>query len=387
MFGKIFQFELRYQARQPLLWGVTVLFALLTFSAVASDAVRMGGGIGNVHRNAPLVILTLLSVMTIVGMFVITAFVASAAIRDFEHDTAPLFFTKPIGKFDYLAGRFAGSLVASLGVFVGAALGIVIGSAMPWIEAERLGPFSFAPYVYAFLVIILPNVLFLGAVFFTLASLSRSVLFTYLGVVFAFVVFGISGILLRDLDNQTLGSLLDPFGNASLALVTRYWTPLEKNTALPALTNTFGLNRLIWIAVGLLVFAVNLVFFNPGKGGLRRKKVTLAEPAEGLGAPAVSPASVQVPRAARDFSAAAAFRLFLKQARLETAGVLKSVLFLVLLAFGLTNFLSSAALSDEIFGTSVYPVTHNMLEYLEGTFSFLLIIIVTFYAGELFWNG
>jgi ABC-2 type transport system permease protein len=384
MFTKIFTFELRYQARQPLLWGVALLFALLTFAAVTSDAVRLGGGIGNVHRNAPLVILTLLSVMTILGMFVITAFVASAAIRDFEHDTAALFFSKPISKFDYLAGRFAGSLVASLGVFVGAALGIVIGSWMPWLEAERLGPFSFTPYLYAFLVIVLPNVLFLGAVFFTLASLSRSVLFTYLGVVFAFVVFGISGLLLRDLDNQALGSLLDPFGNASLNLITRYWTPIEKNTNLPALWNNFGLNRLIWMAVGLLVFAANLAFFNPATSGVRRKKKKLAEPEAGVGAP--SPTGWQAMPVTRDFSAAAAFRLFLRQARLETAGVLKSVLFLVLLAFGLTNFLSSAALSDEIFGTSVYPVTHNMLEYLGGTFSFLLIIIVTFYAGELYFK-
>jgi ABC-2 type transport system permease protein len=389
MFFKIFRFEIRYQVRQPLLWLVTLLFALLTFSAVTSDAVRLGGGIGNVHRNAPSVILNLLSVMTILGMFAITAFVASAAIRDFEHDTAALFFSKPIRKFDYLAGRFAGSLTASLGVFVGAALGILIGSWMPWIEAERLGRFALAPYAYAFLVIILPNVLFLGAVFFTLASLSRSVLFTYMGVVFAFVLFGISGILLGDLDNQALASLLDPFGNASLNLVTRYWTPLEKNTALPALWSNLGLNRLLWIAVALLVFAANLALFNPAKSGLRRKRPKLAEPQpeedeeEALGRASSGGA---LPRAAQSFSGAASFRLFLKQARLETIGVLKSVLFLVLLAFGLTNFLASAALSDEIFGTSVYPVTRNMLQYLAGTFSFLLIIIVTFYAGELFWK-
>src|SRR5437868_8691361 len=142
MFWQISRFEVRYQTRHPLLWGVTLLFTLLTFAAVTSDAVRLGGGIGNVHRNAPSVILNLLVVMTILGMFAITAFVASAAIRDFEHDTAALFFSKPIGTFDYLAGRFAGSLTASLGVFVGAALGIVIGSWMPWLEPERLGRFA-----------------------------------------------------------------------------------------------------------------------------------------------------------------------------------------------------------------------------------------------------
>src|SRR5262249_3948814 len=159
MFWKIFTFELRYQARQPLLWLVTLVFALLAFGVVTSEAVRVGGGLGNVHRNAPTVILSLLSAATLLGMFVVTAFVASAAIRDFGPGTADLFFAKPIRTFDYLAGRFAGALVAALGVFAGAAFGIVLGSFMPWLEPERLGPFTLAPYAYAFLVIVLPNVL------------------------------------------------------------------------------------------------------------------------------------------------------------------------------------------------------------------------------------
>src|SRR5262249_31343595 len=152
---------------------------------------------------------------------------------------------------------------------------------------------------------------------------------TYLGVVFAFVFFGISGLLLGDLDNQRLASLLDPFGNASLNLVTRYWTPVERNAALPALWSNFGLNRLIWTAVGLLVLAASLALFNPAKSGLRRKKPKLAEPEALDRASAGRP----LPRVTPSFSAATACRLLLRQARLETAGVLKSVLFLVLLAF------------------------------------------------------
>ena len=36
-----------------------------------------------------------------------------------------------------------------------------------------------------------------------------------------------------------------------------------------------------------------------------------------------------------------------------------------------------------MFGTTVYPVTTNMLSILAGSFNFMLIIIITFYAGEL----
>jgi ABC-2 type transport system permease protein len=38
---------------QPLLWVVAGVFGLLAFGATASDAVQVGGAIGNVWRNAP----------------------------------------------------------------------------------------------------------------------------------------------------------------------------------------------------------------------------------------------------------------------------------------------------------------------------------------------
>ena len=44
------RFELREQLRSPLFW---LLAALLAFGASSSDAVQIGGGIGNVHRTRP----------------------------------------------------------------------------------------------------------------------------------------------------------------------------------------------------------------------------------------------------------------------------------------------------------------------------------------------
>jgi ABC-2 type transport system permease protein len=383
MLRSIFGFEVRYHLRQPLFWIITPVFALLTFGAVTSDAVRLGGGIGNVHRNSPYVVMTLLTVMSILGMFVTTAFVASSANRDFEYGTDALFFSKPIRKFDYLAGRFSGSLLVSALVFVGCALGIVIGGFMPWLEPQRLGPVTLAPYVYTFLVFVLPNLLFTGAVFFSLASVTRSLLFTYLGVVAFFVVYGISGAMLADIENQFVSSLLDPFGLSSLRLATRYWTAVERNTALPPLaTGSLLLNRLLWIGLGIAVFAIGFVVFNPARQGASRRRRRQLQEREDTAIPTAATPLV-VPTAARSFTTAASVRQFLRQARIEVAAVLKSVLFLVILAFGITNVFGSAGFIDTIAGTKVYPVTHLMLQLLAGTFVVLLVIIVTFYGGEL----
>ena len=86
-----------------------------------------------------------------------------------------------------------------------------------------------------------------------------------------------------------------------------------------------GLHRDVGFRI-LLVFAANLVFFNPAKSGLRRRKAKLAEPPAEKIAPPVLGRTLPP---ALDFSPGAAWRLFLRQARLETTGVLKSVLFLI----------------------------------------------------------
>ncbi|NUO73926.1 MAG: hypothetical protein HOQ10_14585, partial [Frateuria sp.] len=70
----------------------------------------------------------------------------------------------------------------------------------------------------------------------------------------------------------------------------------------------------------------------------------------------------------------------------DLANVLRGVPFLVMLVFGLVNLLFALAFAGEIYGTSTYPVTHSVLETVQGSFHWLLPIILAFYAGELTWR-
>ncbi len=396
-FREIFRFELKQTFTSPLFWGTGLFFGLMTFGAVTSDSVSIGGGIGNVQRNAPFVILQLLSVMSVIAIFVTTAFVAGAALRDFERGTHELFFSKPMAKLDYLGGRFAGSLVASTGVMVLCSLGILIGSYMPWLDAERIGPTLAGPYLFALGVLVIPNLLLTGALFFALAAASRSWLVTYVGVVVFFAGFFVASLLLADVEHQTLGAWLDPFGASAVNLATRYWTVAEKNTALPPLSGLLLWNRLLWSGVGLGVLALSFATFRtsagaPTYGALgrllwrlswRRKKAEEAPevPLEGRDLPPFA-----IPPATRDFSSRRSRSLFFHALRRETIGVWKSIPFVVMVAFGMFNLAGSAAVRFERFGTKVYPVTALMLDNIEGSFVFLLVIIVTLYAGELVWR-
>ena len=104
------------------------------------------------------------------GMFLVTVFVAGAALRDFEAGTAELFFATPLSRRAYLGGRFAAGYLASIGVFVFVALGLLIGVLDALGRSGALGPTSLVAYGYGFAVFVLPSLFFISALLFLLAT-------------------------------------------------------------------------------------------------------------------------------------------------------------------------------------------------------------------------
>lgn len=389
---RIALFELRYQLRQPLAWVMCLFFTLMTFLATSTDGVTIGGAIGNIDRNAPWVIIRTLGIMSILGIFITTVFVAGAILRDFDRKNTELMFSRPVSKAQYLGGRFLGAIFISCTIFMGNVVGLLAGNAMPWIDPEQLGPFTVAPYLFGLLVLSIPNLVFTGSVFFALASLTRSMLKTYLGVVGFFSFFFLSRRMVNDLDSQFLSAMIDPFGAAALGDVTKYWTVVERNTMVPEFTGVLLYNRVFWLIVGLVILALASWRFRLSTEQqairlvprwFRRSKARGAPPEAGRSASAVL---APMPWVDRSFDFSAAWQQFVRQTRLELAAVFKGALFVTLLAFGLFNLLASLGFFERIFGTAVYPVTRLMVEGIEGSYAFLLMIIVIFYSGELIWR-
>ncbi|WP_066097264.1 ABC transporter permease/M1 family aminopeptidase [Xanthomonas massiliensis] len=376
------RFELREQLRSPLLWLIAVLLALLGFAAASSDAVQIGGSVGNIHRNAPTVIATFLTAFTLLGLLVSALFVSNALLRDFDLGTDALVFSKPVRRRDYLAGRIGAALLACLAIYAVIALGIFVAQFMPWIDSARLGPVRLGPYLWTFAVMILPNVLFTTALLALLAAATRGILWVYIGVIVFVTLYGVTRALLVDVDNQHLSALLDPLGIRALALSIRYWSAEERNAALPPLTGYLLQNRALWLAVAAALYAATFAVFRTtrtGSGGGRpsRKLATDAVPAR----PAVA-----APHVAPTFGAGTAWRQLFSLVRLDSAGVLRSVPFLVLLAIGVANLLPNVLFRQSMYGTAIWPVTSQMLLAIHQAYSWLLIIVVLFYAGELVWK-
>jgi len=392
MFLDVLKFELIYRFRRPIVYVFAALFALMAFSAVASDSVQMGGSIGNAARNSPYEVVRLLSLMSVLGLLALTGFVATAVNRDHEYRTSEFFFSTPAGRAQFLLGRFFGSLIAAMFAVCVAAIGVALAAKMPWLDPERILPFNWAPYLYSLVVFVVPNLFFVGALLFAFATLTRKVLWTYVAMIGFLTFWGISQAMSADLNTTLLAALMDPFGKTTLDLATRYWTVVEKNTMLPELTGRLIANRVMWTGLGVAILGFTCARFRMEVGELTTKRRGRARRAADAAVEAsavtagVPPASHArpIPTPTLGFSTRDRLAQLWHQTRAEITGVVRSVPFIVIMIFGLFNLTGS--LVAEVGGTTSYPLTRVMISMMEGTFSLFLFIFLLVYAAQVVWR-
>lgn len=384
MFARIAAFEFRYQLRSPVFWAVIALFFLLTFGAMASSEITIGDPNSSVHKNAPLSLAMTQMTMAVFFMFVSTAFVANVIVRDDESGFGPIIRSTQITRFDYLFGRFIGAFAVVALAFLAVPLGSFVGSLMPWVDPETLGPNRLAFYLQPCLTIALPTLLVSSALFFAVATITRSVMLTYVGVLAFLLLYGISrAVLASNPDFRDLAALTDSFGFGAVQLVTRYWTGAEANTQTVPFAGVVLANRLIWSGVALLALGFAWWRFRFAVAPVSaRKQARLARKAAKV--EAVAPQRV-APLPMPDQRAARWPRLF-TQIGFEMGLIVRSPAFFVLVLVGLLNSTADMLLPETTYGTPTYPATFLLIKALQSSFTLAPLIIAGFYAGELVWR-
>ncbi len=273
MFRAIAAFELRYQLKSPAFWVTAALFLLLTFAATASDNVSIGSG-GNVWKNSPYAIAQTLMVMTVFAVFIMTAFVANVVVRDDETGFGPIIHSTRVSRFDYLFGRFSGAFLAGCLLFLSVPLGMILGAAMPWVDPEILGPFNLGHYAHVYLLLCVPTLFVTGAGFFAIATATRSMMWTYVGVIAFLVLYLVAMGFLSKPEFIDVVALVDPFGLGAYDQATRYWTAAERNTRLPDFAGYILWNRVLWIGVALALLGLAWTLYSRAARGSRKGAAT-----------------------------------------------------------------------------------------------------------------
>ncbi|MFO0592832.1 MAG: M1 family aminopeptidase [Polyangiaceae bacterium] len=375
MFRHVLAFEWRYQLKSPVFAVGSALFFLLTFGSVTVDQIQIGAR-GNTNINSPAAILQTQSIMSLFAVFVIVAMVSNVVIRDDETGFAPILRTTSVSKGAYLGGRFLGATAAALLVLASVPLGILVGSAMPWLDQEKVGPFHLSHYLYSIFVFGLPTLLIVSSALFALATATRSMMWTYVGALAALVLYVVTRGLLRDPRHDTVAALSDPFGLSALSIATKYWTASERNTRLPEMTGLLLYNRLLWGSISALFFGVAYAVFRFESRG----KVPKAAASAG------EDKAASIAKAQLAASESSGGSRFWSLARFDMAFVFRSPAFFVLLGIGALNSLGALWFAGNFYGTLAYPVTRLMSDALNGAFTLMPMIIAVYYSGELVWR-
>jgi ABC-type transport system involved in multi-copper enzyme maturation permease subunit len=348
--------ELRQQLGGRVFWIVFAVSVLMVAGAMAIDTLRVGLPDARARTGAAAILRTHL-VWSLFFLFTAAALVGEAVLRDRLHGFADLVRATPVSRAGYALGRFAGAVAAVLLCFGSVPVALAVSGAVLGYGSGPAGS-----YLLGFLVLAVPNLLLACALFFALAGITRSMTGCLLGAAGLLTLYGLAG------EHGGL-ALVEPFGFAAVAAGTQGWSGVQRDAGAPAIEGVLLANRLLWLglAAALVVLGARLA----ARDRPRRRGRAL-QVGEGEAAPAVE--TRPAPRAEAGWRIVAA-QLWVRTA-FEARRAVGTPAFLALLIMGLAAATSAAA---RVAGT---PQT---IAALTTSFQLVPVVVVVFFAGELFW--
>jgi ABC-2 type transport system permease protein len=386
MLAAIFAFDLQQRLRKIstyvyflVFFGLGFLFVLMSGGAFPNATVDFGTG-GKVWVNSPYGLNSIITYICFFGLVVSAAIAGQATYQDIDSNSTAFFYTAPITKLGYLGGRFLAAFAIQMLIFSSVGLGAWLGTVMPWLDKTRVGPQMVAAYFQPYLINVLPNLLFLTAIFFALAALTRRMMPVYVAGVLVLIAYFTFAQNTNSLQASMRLALFDPLGSAAIDRLTRYWTPFQRNTQLIPLHGILLWNRLLWLGVGGIFLVASYAKFSFAHAAEGRKQRRSAEPLE------TPPTSESLPVAHPTFSASGSLRQLLSLTRIQFLETTKNVFFVVLMLAGFLFAVTTASGMLTPVAARTWPVTHQMLLMAGAGFAIFALAIIIFYSGELVWR-
>ena len=388
MLWHIILFELKKSLNKPstFVYGLVFFFwAFIFFLAVggafSGATISVGSSIRE-FANAPYAVHQILLTLHLFQLIVVAALFGQAVTQDYQTHIYQLFFTKPIGKGTYLAGRFLAAFLISIIVACAIPLGAMLAVSSPWVQADVFGPNTWTIYFWPVVTSLAPNILITGSFFFALATLTRRMFPVYTGAVIMVMGYLFAMGLLRNIDNRSLADLIDPFGSLALDSTVRLWPIAKKNITLVPFENLLLVNRIFWVLLGSIAWLITYSRFSFKHVGSSSKNPLPFEDEPALSPRILNSKSIQIKP---HFGATFEFRAWWTLTRLQWNETVKNIYFLMIVLAGLI-FLLTRSFNTGLFGSETYPVTYLVLDSLGNSFAMFMIIIITFITGDMVWR-
>lgn len=254
---QIFLFEVGYQVRRAPPWLCFLLLGvvafLLTRDNSLDEALRE-----DFFLNSPFSIAKSAVLCSLLWILAGVSVAGEAAGRDASTRIAPLVYTTPISKVEYLGGRFLAAMFINALVLLAAPIGICVAINTLDPAVANLGPARLDGYLTAYLYVLLPNAFLATALQFWVAQASGRPMAAFLGSLLIFVmayVVTVGGIGIA-LGRPDIARLVDPLGIVFIVMdFSNNWTALEKSTRAIPLEGGVLLNRVLWVFVATVFLA------------------------------------------------------------------------------------------------------------------------------------
>ncbi|MEM9858043.1 MAG: M1 family aminopeptidase [Bacteroidota bacterium] len=386
MFTSIFFFEIKYWLKQPSTYVFMIIMTLLGtgvmagYAGVFDDAVstqpipKLANSAINIHR--------IFSVFKELLLILLPIVFGQTIYRDFSSGVHSVFYSYPFLKVNFYLAKFlsAFAIMVLVSLFLG--VGCVLGTFLPGVDANLLGSFSLTTYGVEYLVFVWPNILAFGMMIFVSVALSRNIYSGFVVAIGIVVTQQILGRLFVSTDNMTLFSLFDPFGAVPLQYYTYLWTVTEQNTLNLPVTGLVLYNRLIWLAIGVVIFIIGYTQFSFTQT-VRFFRWSRAKATKVIKNNFGSVTKIYLPTVHYDFSFFAQLKSCWLMSDADFKYIIKSGPFRVILVIGFISVLFTLSQMNPQYATKLLPVTWLML--LFPVFFFLMVVnLLTFlYAGML----
>lgn len=387
MFLEIFKFELKYWFKNPLFYiyfGVLLLIALFAMGTASGlfDSITVTRS-SITDMNSALAINGFINGFTIIFIFLLPSLIGSTINKDYSSNTSNVLYTYPFTKLQYLVAKFSAGLLATIIVISSLALGAMIGGYIPGTNPDLLGEFKVFNFIQPYLIYIIPNIIFFGAIVFAVVAFSRNITSGFIAILVLLLIQGVSEVLIGNLDNKELAAILDPFGSSANTYYTQYWSVDEQNENLLPFEGLIIYNRLLWGGLGLLIFAGVYWKFSFSHSALtfslkRNKGQRVTKNNFG------SMVRIDLPKLTFDYSFFHRIKNAWQISWIDFKYVITGIPFIIFSAFGLLFLIAGIATSGQIFGTSTLPVTWQMTSLGGGLFNVIALLpIVYLYTGLL----
>ena len=391
MFKEIFSFELKLGFKKPstyiyfgILFLLTLLIGLAITGAFATTRSDSNAIANSATAVAGILLGTSSNLFGLMTNVLIISLMATAIQKDYQYNTHPLFFTKPITKAAYFFGRFLSVFSIAIFAFSGLVLGYYFGT-LYGIGSTYVGEFKFINFVQPFLIFTLPNLFFLGVIFFSLTTFLRNTMMAYIVAIVLMVLQIATGTLSSDIENKMLVSLLDPTGGRAFGNVIEYWSPFERNINLIPLTGALLYNRLLWMGVAIVITAISYYGFSFSQF-LQPLQIFKRKNTDDKAIVPLITSLSELPKVQQIFTFKSALQQSWFLGLFEFKKLRKSLFYIIMCLLGIGTMLLIVKFMDAMYDSPTYMVTYKVIEDAVASIGLYAMIFVIFYSGTIVWR-